>query len=118
MIGWSSFSKFYWRLTRGKGAMGRITEVRIIPIKPKDGLVAFASFVIDNSLYLGSVGIATRLQGGYRLIYPTKRTGNKSINVFHPINKTFAEAVEHEVLKKFEDVMNKSNDRHNRINPQ
>ncbi len=97
--------------------MKRITEVQIIPIKPKGGLVAFASFVLDDSLYLGSVGIATRLQGGYRLIYPTKRTGSKDMNVFHPINKTFAEAVENEVLKKFEDVMNKSNDRHNSINP-
>ena len=98
--------------------MGRITEVQITPIKPKDGLVAFVSFVLDNRLYLGSIGIATRPHGGYRLIYPTKRTGNKDINVFHPINKAFAEAVENEVLKKFEDVMNKSNDRHNSINPQ
>ena len=98
--------------------MGRITEVQINPIKPKDGLVAFASFVLDDSLYLGCVGIATRLQGGYRLTYPTKRTGNKDINVFHPINKAFAQAVESEVVKRFEDVMNKSNDRHNSINPQ
>jgi len=96
--------------------MQRITEVQITPIKPKDGLVAFASFVLDNSLYLGSVGIATRLQGGYRLIYPTKHTGNKDMNVFHPINRTFAEAIEREVIKRFEDVMNKSDDRHNSIN--
>ena len=98
--------------------MGRITEVQIVPIKPKDGLIAFVSFVLDDSLYLGSIGIATRLQGGYRLIYPTKRTGNKDINLFHPINKAFAQAVENEVIKHFEDVMNKGNDRHNSINPQ
>ena len=97
--------------------MARITEVQVTPIKPKDGLVAFTSFVLDGSLYLGSVGIATRLQGGYRLIYPTRRVGNKDINVFHPINKAFAQAVEDEVIKHFEDVMNKSNDRHNCINP-
>ena len=97
--------------------MGRITEVQIIPIKPKDGLVAFASFVLDDSLYLGSVGIATRLQGGYRLTYPTRRVGDKDINVFHPINKAFAQAVEDEVIKHFEEVMNKSNDRHDCINP-
>ena len=97
--------------------MGRVTEVQITPIKPKDGLVAFASFVLDNSLYLGSVGIATRLQGGYRLIYPARRVGNKDINVFHPINKAFAQAVEDEVIKHFEEVMNKSNGRHDCINP-
>ena len=98
--------------------MKRITEVQVTPIKPKDGLVAFASFVLDNSLYLGSVGIATRLQGGYRLIYPTKRTGNKDMNIFHPINKAFAQAVKNEVIKHFEDVMNRGNDRYNSINPQ
>jgi DNA-binding cell septation regulator SpoVG len=96
--------------------MVRITEVQITPIKPKDGLVAFTSFVLDSSLYLGSVGIATKLQGGYRLIYPTRRVGNKHMNIFHPINKAFAQAVEDEVIKHFEDVMNKRNDRHNCIN--
>ena len=98
--------------------MVRITEVQITPIKPKDGLVAFASFVLDDSLYLGSVGIATRLQGGYRLVYPTKYTGNRYMNVFHPINRAFAEAIEREVIKRFEDVMNKSDDRHSSINTQ
>ena len=96
--------------------MGRITEIQITPIKPKNGLVALASSVLDNSLYLGSVGIATRLQGGYRLIYPTKRTGNRDINVFHPINKPFAEIIEKEVIKKFEEVMNDTNDRYHSIN--
>ena len=97
--------------------MARITEVQVAPIKPKDGLVAFASFVLDNSLYLGSVGIATRLQGGYRLIYPTRRVGYTDINVFHPINREFAQAVEDEVIKHYEDVVNRNNDRHNSINP-
>ena len=98
--------------------MERITEIQITPIKPQDGLVAFASFVLDNSLYLGSVGIVTRPQGGYRLVYPTKRAGNKDFNVFHPINRTFAELVEREVIKRYEDVMKKSDDRHNSINTQ
>jgi len=98
--------------------MERITEIQITPIKPRDGLIAFVSFVLDNRLYLGSVGIATRVQGGYRLVYPTKRTANRNMNVFHPINKAFAEAIQNEVLKRFEDVMNKSNDRHNSINPE
>ena len=98
--------------------MERITEIQITPIKPQDGLVAFASFVLDNSLYLGSVGIVTRIQGGYRLVYPTKRAGNRDFHVFHPINKAFAELVEREVIKRYEDVMKKSDDRHNSINTQ
>lgn len=92
----------------------RITEIQIVPIKPKNGLVAFASFVWNKNLYLGSIGIMTRPRGGYRLVYPTKKVGDRNINIFHPIKREFAEAIEKEIIKKFEEVMNK-NDRHNCI---
>jgi len=82
-----------------------ISEIQIIPIKPQDGLVAFASFVLDDNLYLGSIGILTRPEGGYRLLYPTKKVGIRNINIFHPINKEFAQSIEKEVILKFEDVM-------------
>ncbi len=93
----------------------RLSEIQIIPIKPQNGLVAFASFVLDKNLYLGSIGIVTKPQGGYRLTYPTKKVGIKDINIFHPINKGFAEAIEKEVLVALEKVMNK-NDRYNSPN--
>lgn len=93
----------------------RLSEVQIIPIKPQNGLVAFASLVLDNNLYLGSIGVMTRPQGGYRLTYPTKTVGAREINLYHPINKLFAETIEKEVLKKLEEVMNQ-NDRHNSFN--
>jgi len=89
----------------------KVSEVQIIPIKPQNGLVGFASFVLNGNLYLGSIGIVTRPQGGYRLVYPTKKVSNRNINIFHPINKLFAEAVEKEVFKRLEEVMNQ-NDRH------
>lgn len=85
----------------------RLSEIQIIPIKPQNGLVAFASFVLDHNLYLGSIGILTRPAGGYRLVYPTKKVGIKNINIFHPINKSFAESIEKEVISKSEDVMKK-----------
>jgi len=93
----------------------KLSEIQIIPIKPQNGLVAFASFVLDNNLYLGSIGIMTRPQGGYRLTYPTKRVGIKDLNIFYPINKTFAETIEEEVLAELEKVM-KQNDRHSSFN--
>ncbi len=94
----------------------KISEIQILPIKPQNGLVAFASFVLNNSLYLGSIAIMTRPQGGYRLLYPTKKVGTRSLNIYHPINRGFAEFIEKEVIMKFEEVMNK-NDRHNCANP-
>jgi len=93
----------------------RLSEIQIVPIKPQNGLVGFASFVLDNNLYLGSIGIFTRPEGGYRLTYPTKKVGDRNINIFHPINKDFANQIETEIIKKFEEVMNQ-NDRHNSFN--
>lgn len=92
----------------------KITEVNITPIKPQNGLVGFVSFILNESLYLGSIGIITRPQGGYRLVYPTKKVGTRDMNIFHPINKGFAQEIERSVFKKFDEVMN--HDRHNSIN--
>lgn len=95
----------------------QLSEIQIVPIKPQNGLVAFASLLLDNSLYLGSIGIVTRPEGGYRLVYPTKKIGSSNINIFHPINKRVAEHIEEAVIKACKDVMNQNNDRHNSINP-
>jgi len=93
----------------------RLSEIQIIPIKPQNGLVAFASLVLDGNLYLGSIGIMTRPNGGYRLVYPTKKVADRNLNIFYPISREFALAVEQEVVKQFEDVMKKY-DRHNSFN--
>ena len=93
----------------------RLSEIQIIPIKPQNGLVAFASFVLDGNLYLGSIGIVTRPNGGYRLVYPTKKVAEKNLKIFYPINRESALAIENEVVRQFEDVMKKY-DRHNSFN--
>ena len=93
----------------------RLSEIQIIPIKPQNGLVAFASLVLDGSLYLGSIGIMTRPQGGYRLVYPTKKVAERNLNIFYPINKEIAQLIENEVVKRFEEVMKKY-DRHDSFN--
>ena len=94
----------------------QVTEIQITPVKPQNGLVAFASLVLSHNLYLGSIGILTRPTGGYRLVYPTKKVGYTNINIYHPINKQFADQIEQEVIKKLEEVMTHQNDRHNQIN--
>jgi DNA-binding cell septation regulator SpoVG len=82
----------------------RISEIEITPIKPRNGLVGFASLVFDNAIYLGSIGIFTRPQGGYRLTYPMRKNENTEFNVFHPINRVAAEEIEQAIIKKFEEV--------------
>ncbi len=87
-----------------------ISEVQILPVKPENGLIAFCSMVLYESIYCGSIAIMTRPSGSYRLVYPTKKIGVKNLNMFFPLNKKVASIIEQEVLKKLEDVM--KNDRY------
>lgn len=81
----------------------KVSEIKIIPLKPKDdGLVAIATCVIDNKLYCGSIGIYTRMEGGYRVTFPTKKVNEKSINLFHPINKTVYTEIESAIVLHYE----------------
>ena len=100
-----------------------ISEIQIIPIKPNNGLVAIASVVVADSLYLGSIGVHTRLNGnGYRITYPTKNLNGKNFNVFHPINRNVALDIEQAIIKKAEEVLIYQNkkcndyDRHSNTN--
>jgi len=91
----------------------KISEVQIIPIKAQDGLVGFASLILNDQLYIGSIGIHTKLDSsGYRLTYPTKMVGSRGINIYHPINRQLSADIEQAVFNKFKEVMEKSNDRH------
>lgn len=85
--------------------MNLITEVQIQPIKPRDGLIGFASLVYSG-LYLSSIGIHSKLHSlGHRLTYPTKLVGTREINIFHPINKDLGAAIEEAVINKLNEVM-------------
>ena len=83
----------------------KITEINIIPIQPKKGLVAIASCVINNEFYLGSIGIYTIIKGGYRITYPNKKSGLSTINIFHPISKELGDAIENAIVKEYEDLI-------------
>jgi DNA-binding cell septation regulator SpoVG len=79
----------------------KITKIQIIPIKANNGLIAFGSVLFDDCLFLGSIGIHKKLDGsGYRITYPTKKIGDKDINIFHPINKEVSKLIEDEIVKK------------------
>lgn len=82
----------------------KISEVQIDFVKPNNGLIGFASFVIDGEMYISSVAIHSKLDGdGYRLTYPCK--GN--FTICHPINKQASKEIEVAVFGKLKDVMKK-----------
>ena len=85
-----------------------ISEIQIVPIKPRDGLVAFASCVINGSIYLGDIGIYTSpsTEDGYRLTYPLKQLPNGvKVNYCHPIDKKTGESLTKAIVAKFKKVM-------------
>lgn len=77
-----------------------ISEVKIQFVLPNEGLIGFASIVLNNSLYLGSIGVYTRLSGGYRLTFPKK----DGFDVFYPINRKTSHAIEQAIYDKLKKV--------------
>ena len=83
----------------------KITEIQIEFIKPTNGMIGFASLVIDGNIYLSSIAIHKKLnEEGWRITYPSK--GNFSI--FHPINKTTSKQIEEVIFKKLKEVMSRN----------
>jgi len=87
-----------------------ISEIQIVPIKPRNGLVAFASCVINHSLYIGNIAIYTSpaKEEGYRLVYPSKILPNgKEINCVHPINKEAGSTMAASIIDKYKELLSK-----------
>jgi DNA-binding cell septation regulator SpoVG len=79
----------------------QVTEVDIAFAKPRDGLVAFASVVLDDQVFLSGIAIHQKLVGsGYRLTYPTRKVGETQFSLFHPIRKPIGLAIEQAVFAK------------------
>ncbi|MBP6869808.1 septation protein SpoVG family protein [Candidatus Babeliales bacterium] len=86
--------------------MIKISEIQIVPVISDNGLIAFASFVINDAFHLSSIGIFTCAKRRYRLTYPKRTNTRQSLNFFFPINKEVAQQVELAVIKKFEEIVN------------
>lgn len=95
----------------------KVTEVDIAFVKPKEGLIAFASVVLDDEIYLSGIAVHRKLVGsGYRLTYPTRKVGEAQFSVFHPIRKPIGLAIEEAIFAKLKDVLSKRDAGHDRLN--
>lgn len=86
----------------------KISEIQIVPLKAKDGLVGFASCVLDGSIFLGNIAIHSCLKnpGDFRLVYPSKKlSSEKKINIFHPIHKEAGGLLSKSIIGKFKELM-------------
>lgn len=92
-----------------------VKEVNITPVKPIDGLIAFASCVIDEQLFIGSLGVHQRLDGkGYRITYPTKKVGSRQLNYLHPVTKEAGRVIEQAIVAKCVELFERSDERYGR----
>lgn len=90
-----------------------VSEVNVTPVKPNNGLIAIASVVFDGNIYLNSIAVYTKLDGSYRLLYPTKQVGNKSVGYHYPINRPTSRLIEDAIFKKCSELFQgSSDDRH------
>ncbi len=83
----------------------KISEIQINLIKPKDGLIGFATLVINGDFYLSGIAIHQKLSGGYRLTYPTRKSGNKDFEIFYPINRNAGQQIEAAIFSRLSDVL-------------
>lgn len=80
----------------------QISDIRITPVKPIDGLVAFASLIINGNLHLGSIAIHRKLDGsGYRLTYPTKKAGPTDRAIYHPLTPDLSKLIEQRIFDEY-----------------
>ena len=81
-----------------------ISEIQITPVKFKDGLIAFASCVINGQFYLGGLAIYTcpSSQEGFRITYPTKVLNNGTkLDLVHPITREAGLIVQKKIVGQY-----------------
>jgi stage V sporulation protein G len=83
-----------------------VKKVEIIPIKPQDGLLAFASIEIDDRIYIGSIGVHKRRDGsGFRITFPTRKVGDHQLTICHPTTPGLSREIESAITAKAEEVL-------------
>lgn len=81
-----------------------LKEIEIIPIKAQNGLVAFASCIVNNQLYLGNVAIYSSplTPEGFRLVYPTKTLSNgQRLSIVHPITREVGSLIQRQIIEEY-----------------
>lgn len=84
----------------------KISELKLTLVKPSESLVGFASCIINESLYIGSMGVHKRLLGGVRIVYPRYVVKGRKFNYYHPINNELSKLIESELVTKYSELSN------------
>lgn len=81
-----------------------LSDIQVRLFEPKNGHIGFLSFVLNNSFYVGNIGLHLRPNGTLKLKYPDKVLSNgPSVEIFYPVNECAARLV----LKEAEKYLSK-----------
>lgn len=85
----------------------QISQVEIIPFRPRDGHLGFATLVINDSIWIGDLAIFSRTEGGVRIGFPKKKLQNGTIvDICKPVNQETENLIEQAILEKYESLLN------------
>jgi len=70
-----------------------IHNIKYKSVAKQGSLIGFASLVVSEGLFVGSIGVHRRKNGGIRLVYPQKN----GYDIFYPINSSLGKIIENEV---------------------
>jgi len=81
-----------------------VSEVKIRLVdEGTDGLVGWASCVVNGALYLNNIAIRRSRDGGFVLTYPCKRSrSDQKYFYFNPITRTAKQVLDEAILGKLE----------------
>lgn len=97
-----------------------VTEIDISPIKPRKGLVGFATITIAEKIngesiptfYFSGIGIYKFLKKeGFYIRYPKKElSNNKTLDVYHPINKFMGDYIQKKIVEEATPILKKASE--------
>ena len=86
----------------------KVDNVTVTLVKPNAGLIGFASAVLNDMVHVSGIAIHEKRDGsGYRLTYPTRKSGNQIFHLFHPINKSASHTMERAIFDELKNVITK-----------
>ncbi|MCK9544867.1 MAG: SpoVG family protein [Novosphingobium sp.] len=80
-----------------------VSEVKIYKVNDyDDGLVAFASCILDDKYFLNGIGVYRKLKKGYRITFPKRRDSKgRTKDIFAPVNLDAYNGIATKIINKY-----------------
>lgn len=90
----------------------KVSEVKVRLVdRHDDGLIAWASCVVNRALFLNNIAVRNSREGKLILSFPVRKKGNMKYFHFHPITREATRIIEDAILDKLIHEENVSNEK-------